>query len=164
MAFTTDNNVPKTTESVLNSTDGVKEKYQTNSSKINRPLTSKRNLPPRPLTCTQGKVSDLMFKNNSIQNIIIEDKGNDSSLLNENLKQKILVEKEIKQNIELDVKVKKDIFNLNPNKQNLYKIKLTKSNPKYKEKLTLPSDKSSTIDFEIDNLMKVEQIKVTFIF
>ena len=117
------------------------------TNKLNRPMTSIKR-PIRPQTAINEKAEDILFKNNAIQNIIFEDKGSDNSYARAQL------EKEIQQNIEIGGR---DIFNLNPNKQNLYKLKLTKSSGKYKGNT---SNKNSTKDFEVNDMLKVENIKV----
>ena len=123
--------------------------------KINRPMTSiKRNLPQRPQTSTNEKASDILFKNNAIQNIIFEDKGSESSFNGKANRNKDIEQK----SIEIGNKIVKDIFNINPNKQNLYKMKMTKSNSKNKSRA---SNKNSTKDFEVEDMMKVENVKVS---
>ncbi len=132
----------------------------TGSGKIKRPMTSiKRNIPARPQTAMTEKATDILFKNNAIQNIILEDKASEVSDLNERIKEKSMLAREPQKNLEMNYNIAKDVFNLNPNKQNLYKIKLTKSASKYNNKV-LTSNKNSFKDLEVDDLFKVEKIKV----
>lgn len=155
--MTTDAMVKSTDEKSLDLIGKYMQTINTTNSdyKINRPMTSiKRNLPQRPQTSTNEKASDILFKNNAIQNIIFEDKGSESSFNGKANRNKDIEQK----SIEIGNKIVKDIFNINPNKQNLYKMKMTKSNSKNKSRA---SNKNSTKDFEVEDMMKVENVKVS---